>query len=81
MSTVTPILQARYRDEIVPQLVDEFGYGNIMEVPRVSKVVINIGLGEALDNPKALDSAVSDLRQIPGQQPVTTIARKSIANF
>jgi large subunit ribosomal protein L5 len=81
MTTVTPILQARYREEIVPQLVEDFGYKNVMEVPRVTKVVINIGLGEALDNPKALDSAVADLRLITGQQPVITHARKSIANF
>ena len=81
MSTVMPVLQARYRDEILPQLVDEFDYKNTMEAPRVTKVVINIGLGEALDNPKALDAAVGDLRKITGQQPVVTHARKSIANF
>ena len=81
MSTVIPVLQARYRDEIMPQLIAEFGYENAMQVPRVNKVVINIGLGEALDNPKALDSAVADLRLITGQQPVITHARKSIANF
>lgn len=77
----TPVLQARYRDEIVPQLMQEFNYSNIMEVPRIEKVVINIGLGEAMDNPKALDSAVEDLRTITGQQPVITRARKSIAAF
>ncbi|MBZ0300186.1 MAG: 50S ribosomal protein L5 [Anaerolineae bacterium] len=79
--TQAPILQTRYREEIVPQLMQEFEYKNLMEVPRVAKVVINIGLGEALDNPKSLDSAVGDLRQITGQQPVVTRARKSIANF
>lgn len=77
----TPVLQARYRDEIVPQLMQEFNYSNLMEVPRIEKVVINIGLGEAMDNPKALDSAVEDLRTITGQQPVITRARKSIAAF
>ncbi len=81
MSTVTPILKARYHDEIVPQLVEEFGYKNVLEAPGVSKVVVNIGLGEALDNPKALDAAVADLRLITGQQPIITHARKSIANF
>jgi large subunit ribosomal protein L5 len=74
-------LQTRYREEIAKQLMEEFGYDNPMEVPRVSKVVINIGVGEALDNPKSLDGAVEDLRQITGQQPVITKARKSIANF
>jgi large subunit ribosomal protein L5 len=76
-----PVLQARYREEIVPQLMQEFQYDNIMQVPRITKVVVNIGLGEALDNPKALDAALEDLRQITGQQPVVTRARKSIANF
>lgn len=74
-------LQTRYREEIAKQLMEEFGYTNPMEVPRISKVVINIGVGEALDNPKSLDGAVEDLRQITGQQPVITKARKSIANF
>lgn len=76
-----PILHTRYRDDAVPQLMDEFQYKNQMQVPRIEKVVINIGLGEALDNPKALDSALEDLRIITGQQPVVTRARKSIANF
>ena len=74
-------LQERYREDAVPALVEEFGYENVMEVPRIRKVVINIGLGEALDNPKALEYAVNDLRTITGQQPVITRARKSIANF
>lgn len=77
----TPVLQTRYREEVIPQLKQEFGYANPMEVPRIEKVVLNIGLGEALDNPKALDAALEDLRQITGQQPVVTRARKSIANF
>jgi large subunit ribosomal protein L5 len=81
MAQVLPILQTRYREDVVPQLAQEFGYENLMEVPRISKIVLNIGLGEALDNPKALDSAMEDLRQITGQQPVVTRARKSIANF
>lgn len=76
-----PILQTRYREEIVPQMMQEFGYDNVMQVPRVTKVVINIGVGEALDNPKSLDGAVEDLRMITGQQPVITRARKSIAAF
>lgn len=74
-------LQEQYREEIVPTLMKEFGYKNIMQVPRIRKVVINIGLGEALDNPRALEYATNDLRTITGQQPVVTRARKSIANF
>jgi large subunit ribosomal protein L5 len=74
-------LEREYREEVVPALTTEFGYENVMQVPRIRKVVVNIGVGEALDNPKALDYAVSDLRTITGQQPVVTRARKSIANF
>lgn len=74
-------LQALYREHVRPTLMREFGYRNIMEVPRIRKVVINIGMGEALDNPKALDYAVQDLATITGQRPVITKARKSIAGF
>jgi len=74
-------LQKRYREEIAPNLIKEFGYDNVMQAPRIRKVVINIGMGEALDNPKALEYAVADLRTIAGQQPVITKARKSVANF
>ncbi len=74
-------LQKVYREKAAPALIEEFGYENVMQVPRVRKVVLNIGLGEALDNPKALEYAVNDLRAITGQQPVVTRARKSIANF
>jgi large subunit ribosomal protein L5 len=74
-------LQERYNTEIVPALRKSFELKNIMQVPRVEKVVVNIGMGEALDNPKALESAVSDLTIITGQKPVMTKARKSIANF
>jgi len=82
MATATkPILQARYQDEIVPALMEEFSYKNVMEVPRVQKIVVNIGLGEANDNPKLLDGAVEDLRTITGQQPIITKAKKSIATF
>ncbi|MBL8161132.1 MAG: 50S ribosomal protein L5 [Anaerolineae bacterium] len=76
-----PIMQNRYREEVVPALIQEFKYENVMEVPRIQKVVINIGLGEANDNPKLLDGAVEDLRIITGQQPVITKAKKSIATF
>jgi len=77
----TPILQARYKDEVVQALMEEFKYSNIMEVPRVQKVVVNIGLGEANENPKLLDGAVEDLRLITGQQPIITKSKKSIATF
>src|SRR6185295_1038732 len=81
MATITPILQARYRDEIVAALMDEFQYTNVMQVPRIQKVVVNIGLGEANENPKLLDGAVEDLRLITGQQPLITKSKKSIATF
>ena len=81
MATVTPILQARYRDEIVAALMDEFQYTNVMQVPRIVKIVVNIGLGEANENPKLLDGAVEDLRIITGQQPLITKSKKSIATF
>ncbi len=74
-------LLERYRNEVVPALMEEFGYANVMQVPRVTKLVVNVGVGEALDNAKALDGAVEDLRVITGQQPVITRARKSIATF
>jgi large subunit ribosomal protein L5 len=74
-------MQEKYNNEVVPALRKAFDLKNIMQVPRVTKVVVNIGMGEALDNPKALEAAVSDLTTITGQKPVTTKARKSIANF
>jgi large subunit ribosomal protein L5 len=77
----TSRLLEQYREEIVPALMEEFDYTSPMQVPRVVKVVCNIGVGEALDNAKALDAAVEDLRQITGQQPVVTRARRSIAGF
>jgi large subunit ribosomal protein L5 len=77
----TPIMQARYREQVVPALMQEFAYQSIMQVPRVTKIVLNIGVGEAIDNPKSLDGALEDLRQITGQQPIITRAKKSIATF
>jgi large subunit ribosomal protein L5 len=74
-------IQDRYEDQVVSSLMSEFKYGNVMRVPRIEKIVLNIGVGEAIDNPKSLDGAVSDLRQITGQQPVINKAKKSIANF
>jgi large subunit ribosomal protein L5 len=74
-------MKERYQKEIVPALFQSMGYSNIMQVPGIKKIVVNIGLGEAMDNPKALEAAVGDLVQITGQKPVITKARKSIANF
>jgi len=76
-----PRLKDMYWDEIVPAMTKRFAYKNVMQVPRLEKVVVNIGLGEALQNPKALEAAVKDLPAITGQKPVITRARKSIANF
>lgn len=70
-----------YRQEVVPALMKEFGYRNIMQVPRLHKIVVNIGVGEAIQNARALDAAVQDLRLITGQQPVVRRARRSIAAF
>jgi large subunit ribosomal protein L5 len=75
------ILHERYQKEIAPALLKAFNFKNAMQVPRIQKVVVNIGLGEALDNPKALEAGVGDLTIITGQKPVTTKARQSIANF
>lgn len=71
----------RYRNDVVPRLREQFGYGNPNQVPRVVKVVVNMGLGEAVQNGKVVDAAVEELRTITGQAPVTTRARKSIATF
>ncbi len=70
-----------YTSEIVPAMMKEFNYRNVMEVPRLEKIVVNIGMGEALENAKALDYAVADVKTITGQQPIVTRARKSIAGF
>jgi large subunit ribosomal protein L5 len=77
----TPKLLERYRKEVTPALVKEFSYKNVMRVPRLEKVVLNIGMGEALQNAKALDFAVADITTIAGQKPVITKAKKSIAAF
>ncbi len=74
-------LQEQYQKEIAPALFKSLNFKNEMQVPRIEKVVVNIGLGEAMAEPKALDAAISDLTQITGQKPVTTKARKSIAAF
>ncbi len=74
-------LQEKYNNEVVPALMEKFGYKNIMQVPKLEKIVINMGIGEAKDNSKVIESALSDLQIIAGQKPIVTRARKSIANF
>jgi large subunit ribosomal protein L5 len=75
------LLKERYRSEVAPSLMKTLNLKNVMQVPRLEKVIVNIGVGEALDNPKALDAAVIDLTLISGQKPIISKARKSIANF
>ena len=74
-------MQERYQQEVVPALQNAFNYRNVMEIPRLQKVVVNIGLGEAMGNSKALEAAITDITTITGQKPIQTKARKSIANF
>jgi large subunit ribosomal protein L5 len=74
-------LRRRYQDKIIPALIQRFAYTNALQVPRLVKVVANIGIGESIANPKALDAATADLKKITGQQPVVMKSRKAIANF
>ncbi len=74
-------LKEIYKNEIVDAMVKKFGYKNVMEVPKLDKIVVNMGVGEAKDNAKALESAVKDMEIITGQKAVTTKAKKAIANF
>ena len=74
-------LREQYEKEVVPALMKKFGYKSIMQVPKLNKIVINIGLGDTRDNPKALENAMNDLTQITGQRPIVTKAKKSIAAF
>ncbi|HUT19013.1 MAG TPA: 50S ribosomal protein L5 [Anaerolineae bacterium] len=76
-----PRLKEHYREQVVPAMIEEFGYDNVMQVPRLVKIVANVGLGEAMQNAKALDAATEDMRAITGQQPAITRARRSIAGF
>jgi large subunit ribosomal protein L5 len=78
---MTPRLKERYQKEVIPALRKEFNYPNLMAVPRLRKIILNMGLGEAIQNAKLLDSATNELGQIAGQKPVITRAKKSIANF
>lgn len=74
-------LQEQYKAEIVPRLKEKFGYRNVMQVPRLSKIVVNMGLGDAIENVKVIETAADEIAIITGQKPVVTKARKSIANF
>jgi large subunit ribosomal protein L5 len=74
-------LRQKYRESVVPAMMTEFGYKNVMQVPRLEKITINIGVGEATQNAKAVDTAVAELAAIAGQKPVVTKAKKAIANF
>lgn len=74
-------LQEKYTSEVAPALMQKFQYKSVMQIPKLDKIVINIGVGEAKDNPKAIESACADLAAITGQKPVVTVAKKSVANF
>ena len=76
-----PNLKAKYQAEVAPALMKQFGYKSVMQIPKIDKVVVNVGCGEAKENAKILDNVVRDLGQITGQKPIITKARKSIANF
>jgi large subunit ribosomal protein L5 len=76
-----PRLRQRFREEVVPQLQQQLGLPNVMQVPRLEKVVVNMGVGEAIKDGRLLDAAIEDLQTVTGQRPVVTKARKSIAGF
>lgn len=77
----TPRLKTKYREEVMPALTKRFGYDNVMEVPRLVKIVVNKGVGEAAENAKVLDAAVQEVRRVTGQHPAIAKARKSVSNF
>jgi len=81
MQSAMPRLKESYVSEAVPALMKKFGYKNVMQVPKLEKIVINMGLGDTKDNPKSLDAAVADMATISGQRPIVTKAKKSVANF
>ncbi len=76
-----PRLKVKYKTEIAPALLKQFSYGNVMQVPRLQKIVVNMGLGEAVQNPKIVESAVGEMSQFTGQKPIVTKSKKAIANF
>jgi large subunit ribosomal protein L5 len=78
---MTTRLEKVYKDTIVPKLIERFGYKNVMEVPRISKITLNMGVGEAAANKKVLENALADMTKIAGQKPIATLSKKSIATF
>lgn len=74
-------LEKIYKDQVVPKLIEKFGYKNVMQVPRITKITLNMGVGEAVGNKKVLENAVADMAKITGQKPITTNARVSVASF
>ena len=74
-------LEKIYKENVVPKLIERFGYKNVMEVPRITKITLNMGVGEAVGNKKILENAVADMTKIAGQKPITTNARVSVASF
>ena len=81
MSDYTPNLKVKYNEEVAPALMEKFGYKSVMQIPRLDKIVVNVGCGDARDNAKVLDSVVKEIGMITGQKPVITKAKKSVANF
>ena len=81
MSDYTPNLKVKYNEEVAPALMEKFGYKSVMQIPRLDKIVVNVGCGDARDNTKVLDSVVKEIGMITGQKPVITKAKKSVANF
>jgi len=79
--TMTPRLETFYKDEVVPKLMEKFSYGNIMQAPKLIKITLNMGVGEAVGNKKVLEHAIGDMAKIAGQRPVTRLSRKSVASF
>ena len=76
-----PRLKDQYQDEVISELMKKYGYTSVMQVPRLEKIVLNMGVGDAKDNPKSLEGAINDMTVISGQKPVVTTAKKSVANF
>jgi large subunit ribosomal protein L5 len=81
MSDYEPRLRNKYKDEVVPQLMKDFGFKNVMQVPKLERIIVNMGLGEAVQNAKLVESAAEELKAITGRKPVVTRAKKSIAGF
>jgi len=81
MSDYQPRLRNKYKDEVIPQLMKDFGFKNVMQVPKLDRIVVNMGLGEAVQNAKLIESAVEELSAITGRKPIVTRAKKSIAGF